>query len=141
MTKSEFTPTELQQAEALEQYLVSLGQGKLQPDTEIDLSTQHLVRKLSTVTVSPRRLSFPSKKKISWLWFVPLPITAVAGVITLFVFTTTNQTSQGGSQIDLTDSLAEIDQTTNDLLALETELNASLSEIDALTTTDYLDQL
>lgn len=138
----DYDSSELEQAERLERYLVNLEQGQLAPRdaNQNDIALFKTARWFQASRVQPRTLKMPVSKP-SWslrrfaLWLTPLPLVAAAAV----VYVVTRQPVSSG--VDISGDLAIVDQTNNELLALQEDLDQSLAEIDLLTSTEYLDQL
>jgi hypothetical protein len=72
------------------------------------------------------------------LWLSPLPL--VAAAILVYVNLAQPNTPVV-SKNDVSSDLAYVEQSDLELLALEQDLDQSLTEIDLLTSTDYIDQL
>ncbi len=138
----DYSPTELAQAERLEHYLSELAHKKIAPNDAAaeDSDLYRLARRLAVSTVQPRLLIQPTVKRFSLrkalFALTPLPLIAAAAVGYLML-----RTDSTPRAVDVSTDLAMIDDSTDDLLALERDLDQSLNEIDLLTSTDYLDQL
>lgn len=141
MIQDTFTQQELAQAERLEQYLNNLeGKTVVMPDaTAADVELCGMARQFHAWQAQLSRLAPPLKQHWSLKkilsWAIPLPVVATAAM--WFVLWKTSSPPS----LDITTELAVIEQTDADLLAIEEELNTALSEIDLLTSTDYIDQL
>lgn len=139
-----YTDSELAAAEQLEGYLAGLEQGALLPKeiATSDIALYRTARRLAVAKVQPRQLDFPlhkgSKLRSLALWLSPLPL--VAAAILVYVNLAQPNTPVV-SENDVSSDLAYVEQSDLELLALEQDLDQSLTEIDLLTSTDYIDQL
>ena len=155
-SQDQFNPTqpptnsELRQADLLEQYLTNLAQGKIEPIQELEDDVLRTARHLAIAkTVTPKLAMPTAQSKQSrrlWLWLIPLPLVAITGVIGFILLkplnianNTTTDATELATELDEIDST--IDDTNTELLALENDLNNALDEIDALSSTDYIDNL
>lgn len=140
MSEDSFHPSELQQAERLEQYLQGLDQKNVVPAdaTPADVELYALARAFHAWKQQPDTLMPPVVSLRRRLlrriasWAIPVPIMAAATVWFLLWRT---------QPVDVTAELATIAELDQELLAVETELSGTLDEIDLLTSTDYIDQL
>ncbi len=140
----DYTDSELAAAEQLERYLAGLEQGELLPKeiSTNDIALYRTARRLAVAKVQPRQLSFPLRKRSKLrslvLWLSPLPLVAAA-VLVYINLAQPNAPVVSGSEVST--DLAYVEQSDLELLALEQDLDQSLTEIDLLTSTDYIDQL